>query len=117
MVAKLGCERLTDFSIGKVKGNVLKRLHHAATTKPSQVTATLSTAILRLSLGKFLKVGTSLQQSIDRINLYLTLSFLLLGGLPREEPEDVLGMNIVAATLIVHPDHVDAELSCKRLAD
>ena len=115
MIAKLCGKRFADLTVGKVESDVLKGLHHAATAKPAEFTTITGTAVLRLSLGQLLKVGTSFQEAIDRVNLLLAYCLLLFGSTLREELEDVLGMDIITVTHIVDADHVDAIGSLKRI--
>ena len=117
VVTEAGGKRLTDGTVGEVKGDVLEGLNHASATEPTQVTAIAGGTVLRLLLGQLLEVGTSLEQVINRVDLSLADGLLLFGSILGEQLEDVLGVNIVAHAGLDDADHVDAIVGADRLGN
>ena len=110
VVAELCGKRLTDCTVGEIEGNAVKGLNHPAGAKPAKVATIFGIGmVIRLGAGKFLKVGTSLDQLINRIYLSLADCFLLLSSILGEHLQDMLGMDIVAVTHLVDAEHADTK--------
>ena len=115
VITELGSKRFADSADRHREGYVLEGLNHATSAKPTEFTTIACAAILGLNFCHFLKVGTSLEQGIDRVYLGLAFCHLLVGSVLREQFEDVLSMNIIAVTNRVDADHVDTVGRLERL--
>ena len=96
-------ERLAHLVGLQGEGLVLELLHHLVAAEPSQhAAATGRPWVLRHLLGQLLKVGASLQGSIDGVDAALSLVLLGLRGLLLHQHQDVGGAHQSVRTNALH---------------